>query len=153
MSSGFLHFNLKIQMHLSSNFHFLFQCFCCNGRTSLHGHKVREIPVNPPSIPRKLHVTDCGSTTPTQNTLNKGTGGTGCLSHTPGSHSVCAVKTSLGIKQKIPSISRDPMLSEDFLRVSSCLAVVAQWQSTGNSSQRCPGFNSWRLPAFSLYFS
>ena len=30
------------------------------------------------------------------------------------------------------------------------LVVVAQWQSTGGSSQRCPGFDSWRLPAFSL---
>ena len=30
------------------------------------------------------------------------------------------------------------------------LAVVAQWQSTGGSSQRCPGFDSRRLPAFSF---
>ena len=31
---------------------------------------------------------------------------------------------------------------------------MAQWQSTGGSSQRCPGFNSRRLPAFFtfLYF-
>ena len=29
-------------------------------------------------------------------------------------------------------------------------AVVAQWQSTGGSSQRCPRFDSRRLPAFSL---
>ena len=29
-----------------------------------------------------------------------------------------------------------------------CLAVVAQWQSTGGSSQRCSGFDSQRLPAF-----
>ena len=29
--------------------------------------------------------------------------------------------------------------------------VVAKWQSTGGSSQRCPGFDSWRLPAFSLF--
>ena len=31
-----------------------------------------------------------------------------------------------------------------------CPAVVAKWQSTGGSSQRCPGFDSRRLPAFSL---
>ena len=29
------------------------------------------------------------------------TGGTQCLSHTPGSHSVCAIKTPLGVDQKI----------------------------------------------------
>ena len=28
--------------------------------------------------------------------------------------------------------------------------AVAQWQSTGGSSQRCPGFDSRWLPAFSL---
>ena len=34
--------------------------------------------------------------------------------------------------------------------VGGCPAVVAQytWQSTGGSSQRCPGFDSRRLPAF-----
>ena len=26
--------------------------------------------------------------------------------------------------------------------VGGCLAVMAQWQSTGGSSQRCPGFDS-----------
>ena len=36
------------------------------------------------------------------------------------------------------------------VRVGGCPAVVAQWQSTGGSSQRCPGFDSRRLPAFSL---
>ena len=34
------------------------------------------------------------------------------------------------------------------MRVGGCPAVVAQWQSTGGSSQRCPGFDSWQLPAF-----
>ena len=40
------------------------------------------------------------------------------------------------------------------MRVGGRPAVVAQWQSTGGSSQRCPGFDSWRLPAFLtfLYF-
>ena len=28
------------------------------------------------------------------------------------------------------------------VRVGGCLAVVAQWQSIGGSSQRCPGFDS-----------
>ena len=36
------------------------------------------------------------------------------------------------------------------VRAGGCPAVVAQWQSTGGSSQRCPGFDSRRLPAFSL---
>ena len=34
------------------------------------------------------------------------------------------------------------------MRVGGCPAVVAQWQSTGGSSQRCPGFDSRWLPAF-----
>ena len=29
-----------------------------------------------------------------------------------------------------------------------CPAVVAQWQSTGGSSQRFPGFDSWHLNSF-----
>ena len=29
------------------------------------------------------------------------------------------------------------------VRVGDYLAVVTQLQSTGGSSQRCPGFNSW----------
>ena len=40
------------------------------------------------------------------------------------------------------------------VRAGGCPAVVAQWQSTGGSSQRCPGFDSRWLPAFFtfLYF-
>ena len=40
------------------------------------------------------------------------------------------------------------------VRVSGCLAVIAQWQSTGGSSQRYPGFGSrWLLAFFTfLYF-
>ena len=30
------------------------------------------------------------------------------------------------------------------------MALMAQWQSTGGSSQRCPWFNSQWLPVFSL---
>ena len=37
------------------------------------------------------------------------TGGTECLSRTPGSHSVCAVRTPLGINWKIISIRKEPM--------------------------------------------
>ena len=37
------------------------------------------------------------------------------------------------------------------VRVGGRPAVVAQWQSTGGSSQRCPGFDSRSLPAFSLF--
>ena len=29
-------------------------------------------------------------------------------------------------------------------------AVVAQWQNTGGSSQRCPGFDSWRLTGLAM---
>ena len=36
------------------------------------------------------------------------------------------------------------------VRVGGCPAVVTQWQSIGGSTQRCPGFDSQRLPAFSL---
>ena len=36
------------------------------------------------------------------------------------------------------------------MRVGGCPVVVAQWQSTGGSTQRCPGFNFQRLLAFYL---
>ena len=36
------------------------------------------------------------------------------------------------------------------VRVGGHPAVVAQCQSTGGSSQRCPGFDPWQLPSFSL---
>ena len=39
------------------------------------------------------------------------TGGTECLSHTPGSQSVCAVRTPLGVDWKILSIRKEPILS------------------------------------------
>ena len=35
------------------------------------------------------------------------------------------------------------------VRVGGHPAVMAQWHTTGGSSQRCPGVNSQRLPAFS----
>ena len=38
------------------------------------------------------------------------------------------------------------------VRVSGHPAVVGQWQSTGGSNQKSPGFDSWWLPAFSLSF-
>ena len=40
--------------------------------------------------------------------------------------------------------------TQKIVRVDGRPAVVAQWQNTGGSSQRCPGFDSWRLPTFSL---
>ena len=36
---------------------------------------------------------------------------TECLSHIPGSHSVCAVRTLFGIDRKILSVRKEPMLS------------------------------------------
>ena len=39
------------------------------------------------------------------------TGGTECLSHTPGSHSVCAIRLQLEVDQKIFSVRKEPMLS------------------------------------------
>ena len=39
------------------------------------------------------------------------TSDTECLSHTPGSHSVCAIGTPLGADRKILSIRKEPMLS------------------------------------------
>ena len=39
------------------------------------------------------------------------------------------------------------------VRVTGCPAVVAQWQRTGGSSQKCPGSRyTRRLPAFSLLY-
>ena len=38
------------------------------------------------------------------------------------------------------------------VRVGGRLAVVAQWQSTSGSSQRCPGFDSQQLLPFSLHY-
>ena len=40
------------------------------------------------------------------------TGSIECLSCTPGSHSVCAVRIPLGVDQKFLSIKREPMLSD-----------------------------------------
>ena len=39
------------------------------------------------------------------------------------------------------------------MRVGGRPAVVAQWQNTGGSSQRCPGFDSRQLPAFFHFFA
>ena len=38
------------------------------------------------------------------------------------------------------------------MRAGGCPAVMAQWQSTGGSSQRCPRFDSRRLPTFFTFF-
>ena len=50
------------------------------------------------------------------------TGGTEYLSHTPGSHSVCAVRTLLGVDWKILSIRKEPMLSGSHSKYSEYLA-------------------------------
>ena len=54
------------------------------------------------------------------------TGDTECLSHTPGSHSVCAVKTLLGVNQKNLSIMKEPMLKE-FWRHTLSGCRVCNW--------------------------
>ena len=36
------------------------------------------------------------------------------------------------------------------MRVGGRPAVAAQWQNTGGSSQRCPGFDSWWLPGLAM---
>ena len=36
------------------------------------------------------------------------------------------------------------------IKVGGHPTVVSQWHSTGSSSQKCPGLDSQRLPAFSL---
>ena len=43
-----------------------------------------------------------------------------------------------------------PILTTGIVRVGGRPTVVAQWQSTGGSSKRCPGFDSWWLPTFLL---
>ena len=40
------------------------------------------------------------------------TGGTECLSHAPGSYSVCTVRVPLGVYGKVFSVRRVPMLSD-----------------------------------------
>ena len=45
------------------------------------------------------------------------------------------------------------VLTEDFGGVGGCPVSVAQWQSTGGSRQKCPGFNSRRLLTFSIFTS
>ena len=82
---------------------------------------------------------------------------TECFSHTPGTHSVCGIRTPLGVDRKILSIRKEAMLSGTICVVYRGLwglvvgpAVVAQWQSTGGSRQRCPGFKSQWVLAFSL---
>ena len=51
-----------------------------------------------------------------------------CLSHTPGSHSVCVVRSLVRVDQKIVSIRREPMLI-DFLT----LILTVHVESSGSS--------------------
>ena len=81
------------------------------------------------------------------------TGGTEYLSHTPGSHSVCAVRILLGVNPKILSIKKEPILSGllDLNAWNSCLTLELRGIRCFEAEQgRCPGFDSQRLPAFSL---
>ena len=50
------------------------------------------------------------------------TGGTECLSLTPGNHSVCASRT-LWFDQKIPPIRREPMMN-GFLSLNAWISYV-----------------------------
>ena len=51
-----------------------------------------------------------------------------CLSHTPGSHSVCTIRSLVRVNQKIVSIRREPMLI-DFLT----LILTVHVESSGSS--------------------
>ena len=52
------------------------------------------------------------------------TGGTECLSHTPGSYSVCAVRTPLGVDRKILSVRKEPMLSGFFSHSTTTATTI-----------------------------
>ena len=52
--------------------------------------------------------------------------------------------------RQLPTLTILYMYIEGIVRVGGCPGVMVQWQSTGGSSQRCPGFNSQRLPDLSL---
>ena len=78
------------------------------------------------------------------------TGGTECLSCTPGSHSVCACRIerekplSMGsfLMERIFRSTPNGVLTAHTEWLPGVQSVVAQWQSTGGSSQRSPGFDS-----------
>ena len=57
---------------------------------------------------------------------------------------LCAATNACAINLRVSFM----LVKQRIVRVGSCPAVVAQWQSVGGSSQRCPGFDSRRLPAF-----
>ena len=61
---------------------------------------------------------------------------------------VCATMFPCYIHLVSPSLTD---INQMLATIGGCLAVMAQWQSTGGSSQRCPGFDSRQLLAFSLY--
>ena len=66
--------------------------------------------------------------------------------HQPQQSSTCTAQMVLNA-----SVTHLADTVEGCIRVGGCPAVVAQWQSIGCSSQRCPGFNFRRLPAFSTF--
>ena len=67
---------------------------------------------------------------PSQSSYMYCTGGTECLSSTPDSHSVCTVRTLLGIDRKILSIRKERMLS-------SLLSLNAQSILPPTGKYRC----------------
>ena len=54
------------------------------------------------------------------------TGGTECLTRTPGSRSVCALRTQFGINRKILSVRKEPMLS-GFLTLNAKSILLKKW--------------------------
>ena len=92
--------------------------------------------ITPASIPPPNTATELWQPEnhqPSQSSMCTAQVGLKWLSCTPGSHSVCAVRTLLGVDQKILSPRREPILR----------ALVAQ--------ARCPGFNSpFQFPLSSL---
>ena len=63
----------------------------------------------------------------------------------------CTIFPLLLLSSSLDSLGHSvPPVQYMYVRVGGCPAVVAQWQSTGGSSQRRPGFDYWRLSAISL---
>ena len=55
-------------------------------------------------------------------------GGTEYLSRTPGSHSVCAVRTPVGVNRKILSIRKEPMVSGLFSLNALNIGTACHWR-------------------------
>ena len=78
------------------------------------------------------------------------TGGTECLSHTPGSHSACTVRTRLGVDRKILPIRKEPMLIFFTLNAQSILSHAGKMPEHWRLKLEA----SWvRLPAAASLFT